>query len=86
MIIHLILHFIFGILKRFFLGIGAITRWLLFQTYNILYIEKFPTDLEYYIYNQDNKIDQNGFTGQNKNLFFGVIVFILTIVLMENYK
>ncbi|WP_264564148.1 hypothetical protein [Flavobacterium sp. N3904] len=86
MIIHLILHFIFGIQKRFFLGIGAITRWLLFLAYNILYIKKYSADLEYYIYNQNNKIDKNGFTGQNKNLFLGVIVFILTIVLMENYK
>jgi len=89
MIISLILHFVFGIIQRFFLGIGGITRWLLFQAYNILYTEKYPTDVGYYIDNQNNKMDKNGFTVQNKNFFSGILVFIFTIVLinkMENNK
>jgi hypothetical protein len=73
MILHLILHFVFGIIKRFLFGIGGITRWSLFQAYNVLYIEKYPTGLEYYIDNQNGKNDKNGFSVENKNLFFGII-------------
>lgn len=84
--IHLVLTVFFEIVQRFFLGIGGITRWLLFQAYNLLYIEKYPTDLDYYFDNKNNRIDRNGFTVQNKNFFSGMIVFILIILLIDRIE
>jgi len=87
--INLLYGFIFEILQRFFLGIGGIARWFFFQAYNLLYVEKYPTDLDYYIDNKNKKIDKNSLTVQNKNFFSGMVIFILIIFLiekMENYK
>lgn len=84
--LNLILHLFFGIVQRFFLGIGGITRWFVFQAYNALYFEKYPTDLDYYIDYKSNKTDKNGFSVQNKNFFSGIIVIVLVIVLLEKLE
>ena len=82
----IISHFIFGIIQRFFLGIGGIGRWSIFQAYNALYIEKFPKNLDYYVDYKNNKIDKNGFSVQNKNFFSGLIIFILVLLLLEKFE
>lgn len=84
--ITIIIHFFIGIIQRFFLGIGGITRWFIFQAYNALYFEKFPKDLDYYIDYKSNKIDKNGFSVQNKNFFSGIIVIVLIIILLEKFE
>jgi hypothetical protein len=82
----ILLHFFFEIVQRFFLGIGGITRWMIFQAYNALYFEKFPKNLDYYIDNKSNKIDKNGFSVQNKNFFSGLIVIVFIIILLEKFE
>lgn len=70
----------------FFLGIGGITIWFIFQAYNVLYFETYTTDLNYYIDNYRNKKDKNGFLIQNKNYFSGLIVIVTIIVLLEKLE
>ncbi len=84
--ISIIVHLFVGIIQRFFLGVGGITRWLLFQIYNECFSEKFPRNIDYYIDNESNKKDKNGFSAQNKNFFSGIIVTILIIILLDNLE
>jgi hypothetical protein len=81
--IHLIIHFVGGIIQRFFFGIGGIARCIIFQIYNECFSEKYPRNLDYYIDSEYNKKDKNGFTVGNKNFFSGLIVFVLVIVLLD---
>lgn len=83
---HLILHLIFTAIQRSFLGIGGIVRWFIFQIYNECFTEKFPRNIEYYIDNENNKIDKNGFSVQNKNFFSGIVVFVLIIILLDKFE
>ena len=84
--ISIIVHLFVGIIQRFFLWIGGITRWLLFQIYNECFTEKFPRNIDYYIDNESNKKDKNGFSVQNKNFFSGLIVTILIIILLDKFE
>jgi hypothetical protein len=79
----LLLHLFVGIIQRFFLGIGGLTRWLIFRAYNALYFEKFPKDLDYYINHKNDTLDKNGFSVQNKNFFVGIVLLILLLLLLE---
>ena len=56
-----IIHLFVGTIEHFFLGVGGITRWFVFQGYKALNFEKFPKNLDYYIDNKSDKIDKNGF-------------------------
>ena len=81
--ISIIIHLFVGIIQRFFLAVGGIMRWFFFQIYNECFTEKFPRNIDYYIDNESNKKDKNGFSVQNKNFFSGIIIFILIILLLE---
>jgi hypothetical protein len=81
-----IVHLFFGIIQRFFLWIGGIARWLLFQIYNECFTERFPRNIDYYIDNESNIKDKNGFSVQNKNFFSGLIVTILIIILLDKFE
>lgn len=82
----IILHLFIGTVQRFFLGIGGITRWFIFQAYNALYFEKYPTDFDYYVDYKSNKIDKNGFSVQNKNFFSGMIVIVFILLILEKFE
>jgi hypothetical protein len=84
--ISLIIHLFIGILQRFFLGIGGITRWLLFQIYNECFSEKYPRNIDYYTDNESNKKDKNGFSVQNKNFFLGLIITVLIILFLDKLE
>ena len=84
--ISIIVHLFVGIIQRFFLWIGGITRWLLFQIYNECLTEKFPRNIDYYTDNENNKKDKNGFSVQNKNFFSGLIVTVLIIILLDKFE
>ena len=84
--ISITVHLFVGIIQRFFLGIGGITRWLLFQIYNECFTEKFPRNINYYIDNESNKKDKNGFSVQNKNFFLGLILTILIIIVLAKFE
>ena len=84
--ISIIVHLFVGIIQRFFLGIGGITRWLLFQIYNECFTEKFPRNIDYYIDNECNKKDKNGFSVQNKNFFSGLIVLVLILIVLDKFE
>jgi len=79
------MHLIFGIIQRFFFGVGGIIRWFFFQLYNECFTEKYPRDLDYYIDNKNNAIDKNGFSIHHKNFFSGIFVFVLIIILLEKF-
>ncbi len=79
----IISHVLFRVVRNFFLGIGGIIRWFLGKTFNALYFDKFPKELDYYIDNNSTKIDKNGFTVANKNFFSMLIVFILLLLISD---
>lgn len=81
-----LIHIVGHIIQNFFLGIGGISRWLLFQSYNVLYSEKFPKKLSYYTDNENTKMDKNSLTVANKNFFINIIILILTIVIIEKIE
>ena len=82
MISYLIHHIIFEPIRNFFLGIGGLTRWLLFQFLNILIEKKYPTDVNYYINNKSISIDKNGFDTAQKNMFVAFIILFCLLHLI----
>ena len=80
------MHLFVGATQRLFLGVGGLMRWFIFQIYNECFTEKFPRNIDYYIDNESNKKDKNGFSVQNKNFFSGIIVFVLIILLLERME
>jgi hypothetical protein len=84
--ISIIVHLFVGIIQRFFLGIGGIIRWFIFQIYNECFTEKFPRNIDYYTDNESTIKDKNGLSVQNKNFFSGIIVFVLIIILLDKFE
>ncbi|PXY39376.1 hypothetical protein DMB65_17995 [Flavobacterium cheongpyeongense] len=76
-------HIIFQPVRKFTLGMGGLFRWCFFQVLNVSIEKRYPTSLEYYWDNDSEKIDKNGFTTAQKNLFAGFMLFICFIILIE---
>lgn len=74
------------ILQNFFNGIGGIIRWLFFRMITIFFNKNYRNDLDYFLEIENVVKDENGFTNLQKNLFAGIFVFILLIVIAERIE
>lgn len=76
------------LLRNFFLGIGGLMRWLLFQFLNILLSKNYPKDVDYYLVNdnENENLDNNGFTKSQKNFISGIIVFVIILLIIEKFE
>lgn len=82
----MIIHLIFEPVRRFFIGIGGLTRWFFFQFLNIAIEEKYPKNVDYYINNKSEIIDRNGFTTAQKNMFVAFVIIISSLILIEKLE
>ncbi len=79
-------HLFQHVLEAFFLGIGGLFRWSIFQLINVAVEEKYVKDLEYYLDQKDQTVDKNGFTTAQKNFLTGLIIFISFIFLINKIE
>lgn len=84
--LHFLTSFIFKVIQKIFMNIGGNIRWIICQTYNALNSQKYPTNLNYYIDNENNKMDKNGLTVANKNFISVIFLIIIVIVLIEQFE
>lgn len=82
----LIDHVIFKPIRKFTLGMGGLFRWSFFQLLNISIEEKYPSSLDYYWDHTCEKVDKNGFTTAQKNMFAGFLLFICFIILISKIE
>ena len=83
MIFSLIMHLLFNPLRKFFLGIGGIIKYFLFQIVNSLFDKNYPSNIEFYLENDNDNLDKNGFNVANKNLFTVFVFFIILIIIND---
>lgn len=76
-------HLLFEPIRRFFIEIGVLTRWCFFQFLNVAIEEKHRTDIDYYTNNKSEKIDRNGFTTAQKNMFVAFAIIICSLIIIE---
>lgn len=79
-------HIIFEPIRRFFLGIGGIFRWLFFIVLNRVFDKDYNNNFEYYYNNKNEFIDKNGFTTSQKNMFVAFFLIILFVVVIEKIE
>jgi hypothetical protein len=74
------------LLRNFFLGMGGLIRWFIFQFINILLSKNYPKDVDYYLVNENESLDNNGFTKSQKNFISGIIVFVIILLIIEKIE
>lgn len=79
-------HLIIEPVRIFFIGIGGLTRWCFFQFLNVPIEEKYPKNIDYYTNNKNEKIDRNGFTTAQKNMFMACALLIFTLILIDKLE
>lgn len=79
-------HLLFEPIRRFFIGIGGLSRWCFFQLLNIAIEEKYPKNVYYYTDNKSETVDRNGFTTAQKNMFVAFAIIFVTVVLIEKLE
>jgi hypothetical protein len=79
-------HLIFEPVRVFFIGLGGLTRWCFFQFLNVTIEEKYPKNVDYYTNNKSEKIDRNGFTTVQKNMFVAFALIICTLILIDKLE
>ena len=79
----LISHILFEPIKRFFLGIGGLTRWAFFSFLNRVFDKNYNSNIESYTNNKNEFIDKNGFTCGQKNMFVSFAILITFLIVVE---
>lgn len=72
--------------QQFVYSFGGILRWFYFQILNLPLNDKFQKNINYYIDNESNEKDNNGFTVRTKNGFTFLTTIFMLIIFIEKTK